>query len=228
MSYETDTLRRAARFLALFCRAIVAHHQLPTSRATSLKACTTSGAEMGVFRYPTADLNEVVTCCKRGRVYRDAKRRLIEDTLDVWDRFRRGPCPSRCHSCYCAVFLEERGRHPSARSDFWRSEVGYAQEGVRQECRIPDGRHRSRFEARLDRCVEGVSMTLRSWTPLPAFRTSIHGLRAAQDAVKKDEARKLIEQIQVLYPKDGQALISLGRLLAIHAEDAPEAEKLVL
>ena len=67
LSYETDTLRRAARFLALFAAPSwhITSSDIPRYFAEGMYH---QWGEMGVFRYPTADLTEVVTCCKRGRV----------------------------------------------------------------------------------------------------------------------------------------------------------------
>ena len=223
LSYETDTLRRAARFLALFAAPSwhITSSDIPRYFAEGMYH---QWGEMGVFRYPTADLNEVVACCKRGRVYRDAKRRLIEDALNVWDRF--GDDLSEPLSLLLRRLLEERGRHPSARSDFWR---------LKWEMR------KKTFDKNVELLMDGiVRVSKHDWKgalksfndagtqdttwSLPLVNTACVLLKSG----KKDDARKLIEQIQVLHPKDGQALISLGRLLAIHAEDAPEAEKLFL
>ena len=223
LSYETDTLRRAARFLALFSAPAwhITSSDIPRYFAEGMYH---QWAEMGVFRYPTADLSEVVACCKRGRVYREAKRRLIEDTLDVWDRF--GEDLSEPLSLLLRRLLEERGRHPSGRSDFWR---------LKWEMR------KKTFDKNVELLMDGiVRVSKRDWPgALKSFHdaslldttSSLPHVNSACVMLKcgrKEEARKLIDQIQILHPKDGQALISLGRLLAIHAEDAPAAENLFL
>ncbi len=127
LSYEADVLRRGARFLALFAAPSwhITSSDIPRYFAEGMYH---QWSEMGVFRYPTADLGEVVACCKRGRVYRDAKRRLIEDALDIWDRF--GDDLSEPMSLLMRRLLEERGRQ-SSRAEFWRLKWGHAQKDVR-------------------------------------------------------------------------------------------------
>ncbi|MEI6236608.1 MAG: tetratricopeptide repeat protein [Planctomycetota bacterium] len=223
LSYEADTVRRATRFLALFAAPSwhITSADIPRYFAEGMYH---QWGEMGVFRFPTADLSEVIACCKRGRIYRDAKRRLIDDTLDLWDRF--GDDLSEPLSLLLRRVLEERGRHPSARADFWRLKWDMRKKG---------------FDKNVELLMDGiVRASRRDWAgAIKAFHaaaaldttSSLPHVNIACVMLKcgrRDEARTIIEQIQVLYPKDGYALISLGRLLAIHAQDAPEAEKLFL
>ena len=75
-------------------------------------------AELGVFRYPTAEMPEVAACCARGKIYREAKRRLIEESLHVWTLFGDDLAEPLCF--LLRKLLEDRSRQTSSRLEFWR------------------------------------------------------------------------------------------------------------
>lgn len=221
LSYETDTLRRAARFLALFGGSSlhITSADIPRYFAEGMYY---QWGEMGVFRYPTADLSEVIACCRRGKVYREAKRRLIEDALDVWERM--GDDIAEPMSLLLRRLLEERGRHTT--SGEWR---------LKWEMR------KISFERNVESLMNGVVCVskedwvgaLRCFREAAAFDSSssvplVNTVCVLLKCGRKADAHRLIERIETQFPKDGQALIAIGRQLVIHAEDAPEAERLFL
>jgi tetratricopeptide (TPR) repeat protein len=221
LSAETETLRRATGFLALLTN--------PNWRITSgdIQQYFTRGfyvlaAEMGVLRYPTAGLPEVVNCCQRGRSLREGKRRLIHDALALWDVLGDELGPTL--AVLLKRLLEERGRRCPVRLGYWRKRwmvrerefersVGLVMDGIVAAAaqRLPEAARLFEEVARLE----------------PAWSLPLVNLVQVKVAMgQRDEARSLAALVERRFPREGHALISLGRLFATILDDTAEAERL--
>jgi tetratricopeptide (TPR) repeat protein len=221
LSRETETLRRAARFLALFSQPQFQMNNADIPRYFA-EGLYHQWHEIGVFRFPTAEVPEVVACCKRGKIYRDAKRSLIEDALDAWDRL--GEDAAEPLAMLLRRLLDERGRHPPTRPDLWRAKWNARKHTFERDVALlMDGivaTSRQRWAAALQAFDAAAALDTASSLPL------VNKVSVLLKSGRKQEARRLIEHIQIIHPKDGQALIAMGRMLAIHLEDTVESEKL--
>ena len=223
LSREADTLRRAARFLALF--SLPQWHLRGEDIARYFEAgLYHQWAELGVFRYPTAELPEVVACCQRGRIFRDAKRRLIEDTLEAWAVF--GDDLAEPLAYLLRKLLDERARHQSSRLEFWRLKWELRKKTYDNDIeRLMTGivlAHKLDLSGALKAFADAAKLDPSSSLPL------VNSVGILLKMGRRDEARELIRHIQRVHPRDGQALLSLGRLLAINAGDPKDCEELFL
>jgi len=219
LSSEADTVRRAAGFLAL----------LPLWRMTSndIPRYFSEGhyymaPEMGVLRFPMAELPEVVSCCQRGKILRQSKRALIEDSLALWSQFGAqlaGPL-----ALLLKRLLEHKGRQCPARASYWREQWAERQETFdRSLGMLMDGIaacSAGRLEESLRLFREVARLEPASSV---AFVNQVYVLLVMK---RNDEARKLCTDICARFPQDGHALISLGRFMGAHLEDYAEAERL--
>ena len=221
LSDEADTIRRACGFLALFAQA---QWRLTSS---DIPRYFTQGyyylaIEMGVLHFPTAELPEVMNCCRRGKVLRDSKRRLIEDALGLWEAFGDELAPQL--SLLLKRLLEQKGRHSQMRLSSWRELWAERQHNFeRSVALLMDGASAAN-DGRLDtarRMFEAAAkLEPRSSVPL------VNLVHVNMLAGRNDDARALANDIEQRFPKDGQAMISLGRLYAMHLEDTASAERL--
>jgi len=223
LSQEADTMRRASGFLALFSQS---QWRLTSS---DIPRYFTQGyyylaVEMGVLHFPTAELPEVVGCCRRGKVIRDAKRRLVEDALQIWDTFGDELAPQM--ASLLKRLLEQKGRNCPLRLSYWRELWA---------------ERKDRFEKPIALLMDGAAAAnagdlgaaeqlfvqaskLQPQMSLPLVNL-VHVRMHAGNVV---QAKELAEEIQRRFPKDAHAMISLGRLYAMHMDDTAEAEKLFL
>jgi tetratricopeptide (TPR) repeat protein len=221
LSAETDTLRRASSFLALFAQSQwrMTSSDIPRYFAEGYYYMA---GEMGVLRFPMAELPEVVGCCLRGKVLRDSKRRLIEDSLAIWELFGDELSPSL--SLLMKRLLEHKGRQCPARFSYWREQWNNRKNTFeRPVAMLMDG-ITAVAERRLDDAArifrEVGALEPESSVPLVNL---VHVLLLDK---KVPEARKLADNIQIRFPTDGHALISLGRFFVAHLDDTAEAERL--
>lgn len=221
LSSQGDTLRRASSFLSLFAQSQWRMTSADIPRYFAEGYYYMAG-EMGVLRFPMAELPEVVGCCQRGKILRDSKRRLIEDSLAVWEVFGDELSPSL--SLLMKRLLEHKGRQCPARLSYWREQWnGRRKEFERNVALLMEGitatAKRNLDEA--DRIFqEAAKLDPESSVPLV---NRVHVLLLANKAA---EARKLADNIQIRFPTDGHALISLGRFFVAHLDDTAEAERL--
>lgn len=223
LSRECDTLRRAARFLALF--SIPQWHMSGADIPRYFEhGMYHQWAELGVFRYPTAEMSEVAACCARGKIYRDAKRRLIEEALHVWTLFGDDLAEPMCF--LLRKLLEDRSRQTSSRLEFWRMKWEVRKKLHDKDVQLlMDGIvciNKQDWRGALKLFAQAASLDPSSSVPL------VNSVFVMLKRGQREEAKKLIKHIHTLHPRDGQALLALGRLLAIHADDPKEAEALFL
>lgn len=221
LSNEADTLARAARFLTLFAN--------PQWRMTSadIPRYFAHGQyflaiEMGVLRYPTAELEEVIACCRRGRVFRDGKKRLIEDVLALWDVL--GDEIGAHLSLLLKRLLEEKGRHCPARLNFWTGRWEEKKKNFEAAVKLAMDAVAAIASRRTD-AARGLLQKLAALEPqlsLPHVNLVYVLLLTGQAA----EARKLAAEVQRRFPQDAQALIALGRMFLTRLEDNAEAFRL--
>ncbi len=221
LSSDADALRRAASFLSLFAQ--------PQWRMTSAdipryfaEGYYYMAAEMGVLRFPMAELPEVIGCCQRGKILRDSKRRLIEDALAVWGVFGDNLSPAM--SLLMKRLLEHKSRQCPARLSYWREQWATRRESFERPVALLMDGVIAVAERRLDdaaRLFEEVSK-LDPDSSMPLVNLVHVKLLAGQAA----EGRKLADTIQIRFPTDGHALISLGRFFVLHLDDTKEAERL--
>ncbi len=221
LSDETETLRRLASFFAMAAR--------PQWRLSGedmerfFRDLFYHGSlEMGVLRFPTAELQGVVKGCQRGKDFREAKISFIEDTLSVWERFGDelgGPL-----SVLMKRLLNHKGRQCPARLNYWRKQW--------QKCR-------KKFEAPIGKIMEGVALVgtgdldaadacfmeaMELDSSLSTPLVNIVFIRLAQN--REVEARHCAQDVLRRFPKDAGALVALGRMFATKLEDTEMAEDL--
>jgi len=223
LSAEADALRRAACFLSWLSRS-----QWPMT-SSDIPLYFTEGyyylaGETGVLRFPTASLPEVVECCRRGKLLRDSKKRLIEDALALWETFDAGLAPQL--AVLLKRLLEDKGRGCPARLQYWRRKWARYEPAFERSSALlmeaivatADGRL-----AEAARMFEDVArLGPESSSPL------VNLVQVQLLAGNHGEARALAAAIERHFPKDDHALMALGRLLAAHLGDRAEAERLYL
>src|SRR5205823_13224279 len=82
------------------------------------EGCYYLAVDIGVLRYPTAELPEVVRCCQNGRHIRRTKVQLIEDTLELWAKIGDDLAPQL--SMFLKRMLEYKNRRMANRLSYWR------------------------------------------------------------------------------------------------------------
>ncbi|HYG78079.1 MAG TPA: tetratricopeptide repeat protein [Planctomycetota bacterium] len=219
LSKEADTIRRAAGFLAL----------LPLWRMTSsdIPRYFSEGyyymaPEMGVLRFPMAELPEVESCCRRGKILRDSKKTLIEDTLELWESF--GDQLAAPLSLLLKRLLEHKGRQCPARLGFWREQWISRKDTFDQYVALLMDGIAAAASGRMGQALKLFRDAARvEPTSSVALVNQVHVLLMLK---RHDEARRLTAEICDRFPQDGHAFISLGRFMAAQLEDYDEAEKL--
>jgi tetratricopeptide (TPR) repeat protein len=225
LSAEADTLRRAACFLNWFSRS-----QWPMTSA-DIPLYFTEGyyhlaMETGVLRYPTASLPEVVDCCRRGKLLRDSKKRLIEDALVLWETFDAGLDTQL--AVLLGHLLEDKSRGcPWVKGlQYWRRKWAQVEPAYERSSALLMEAIAATADGRLDaaaRLFEDVAQ-LEPESSLPL----VNLVQVQLLAGKQDEARILAAAIERQFPEHDHTLIALGRLFATHLGDRAEAERLYL
>ncbi|MCW8129515.1 MAG: tetratricopeptide repeat protein [Planctomycetota bacterium] len=223
LSNETETVRRASMYFSMITR--------PQWRLTTQDIPKyfkdlhyLNCVEMGVLRYPAAELHEVVSCCQRARELREAKKNFIEDVFSLWQAF--GDELARPLSMLLRRLLDHEVRQWPARYSYWRKQwedreksfeepVVLMMEGVA----AASGGHLAAANLLFERSAK---LDPKQSTPF----TNMVYLRLA--AGKEDEARKLAQDLLQRFPHEPSAYIAMGRLYAQHLKDQPEAERLYL
>ncbi|HYF51665.1 MAG TPA: tetratricopeptide repeat protein, partial [Planctomycetota bacterium] len=215
-----DTLRRVAVYLAMFSRS---HWRMASSDLPSYFSAGYyyMAVELGVLRYPTAELPEVVACCRRRRILQDSKARMIEDVLALWEIVGDGL--SAQLSLALRRLLSERSLSLPGKLEQWKAAWAASKENFERPVRVimegivaaADGNY-SRAETLFSEAAVQQPGSL----PL----VNLIYLRLQQK--RHREAQALVETLQSQYPRDAAALISAGRLLAMYREDTREAEAL--
>lgn len=223
LSTETETVRRAAGYFAMITR--------PQWRLTTQdipryfhELHYLNCVEMGVLRYPAAELPEVVNCCQRARELREAKKNFIEDAFALWQTF--GDELSRPLSMLLRRLLDHEVRPWPARYAYWRKQwddrkkefeepVVLMMEGVAAAA----GGHLAAANLLFERSAK---LDPKQSTP---FANMVY-LRLA--AGKEDEARRLAQDLLQRFPSEPSAFIAMGRLYAQHLKNPAEAERMFL
>ncbi|MBI3830378.1 MAG: tetratricopeptide repeat protein [Planctomycetes bacterium] len=221
LSEETETVRRSASYFAMITR--------PQWRLTTQDIPRyfndlhyLNCVEMGVLRYPAAELPEVVSCCQRARKLREAKKAFIGDVFKLWQAF--GEELARPLAMLLRRLLDHEVRPWPARYAYWRKQwedrekdfeepVVLMMEGVAAAA----GGHLAAANLLFERSAK---LDPKQSTP---YANMVY-LRLA--AGKEDEARKLAQDLLTRFPQEPAAYIAMGRLYAQHLKDAAEAERL--
>ena len=220
LSDETDTIRRIAGFLALFAQSQwrLTSGDIPRYFAQGYYYLA---IEMGVLHFPTAELPEVVSCCRRGKILRDSKKRLVEDSLSLWNIFGEELSPHM--SLLLKRLLEQKGRHCPTKVSYWRELWdSKATTFERPISLIMDGAAATNT-GNLDAATLMFEEAAKLEPGLSLPLVNLVHIRMLSGRI--DEAKKLADEIQKRFPKDGHAMISLGRLYAMHLEDTATASK---
>jgi tetratricopeptide (TPR) repeat protein len=221
LSSESDTLRRAAAFLTLFGHP---HWRMSSSDIPRYftEGCYHMATDMGVLRFPMAELPEVVACCRRGVFLRESKRALINDTLQLWELF--GDEVSQPMALLLKRLLEHKGRQCPPRLPYWKQLWAASEAGFERHIELLMDGIVATAARRLDdaeRLFNEVAK-LQPGMSLPLVNL-VHVLLLKND---RPAARKLAADIEARFPTDGHAFISLGRFLVTDMEDSSEAERL--
>lgn len=220
LSDETDIMRRLARFLALFNRTQwrMTSSELPQYFHDGFHYMA---VELGVLRYPTAELPEVVSCCRRRRVLHESKMRMIDDTLRLWEAI--GDDVAMPASLALRRLMSHRIRSLPGEVSAWRKDwermrptfdrsVALLMEGI---VAAADKNYQ-----RAENVFQEVSRLQPGSLPL----VNLIYLRLQQK--RQADAQALTRVLTAQYPNDAAAMISTGRLLAMYREDTKEAEAL--
>ena len=223
LSAETDTIQRAASFLTLFARPRWRMAESDIQRYFT-DGCYHQAIEMGVLRFPTAGLSEVVNCCRRGAVLMANKRQFVDDSLELWNTFGDELAPRL--SFLLKQLLEIPGKSCPKGLDYWRKEWKRRQENfelpaslLMQGICAAASRRMDLAERLFEKAARLKPQSSVPWVNLVYLRL-ISG--------KAGEARTLANAILKRYPRDGPTLISLGRLYALHLGDTQRAEELFM
>jgi tetratricopeptide (TPR) repeat protein len=219
LSGEADTMRRAAAFLALFARPLWRMTGADIPRYFK-DGCYYLAGEMGVLRYPTADLPEVARCCQQGEFHHANKRRLIEDALELWQA--AGDELAAPISLLLKRLLEHKGQRCSTRLSYWRDAWSNTREKFEHATRVlmrgvaataaGDLTSAERFfnhAAQLDPHSSAPLVNL-------VYLCHLNGRDAQAEALTADVLNK--------FPRDGPTLVALGRL-ALQKNDTVKADR---
>ncbi len=223
LSAEAETLRRAATFLALFAEPQW-HLRCDDVERYFADGCYHMAGEMGVLRFPMAEIPEVVACCRIGDDLRERKRTLIEDSLALWSQFVDDLSPVL--AVLLKRLLEHKGRQCPARLSFWRDYWHTHQAQFdRVTALLMNG-----IAATAERRLADAELCFTQAAELDP-QSSVARVNLVQvliHAGERQRARTLARTIEKAFPNDGQALMSLGRFFMTHFEDSTEAERLIL
>ena len=219
LSGEAGTIRRAAAFLALFARPLLRMTGADIPRYFK-DGCYYLAGEMGVLRYPTAELPEVARCCQHGEFYHSSKRRLIEDALELWQT--AGDELAAPISLLLKRLLEHKGQRCSTRLSYWRDAWSNTREKFEQAARV---------------LMRGVAATAAGdLTAAERFFTHAAQLDPQSSAPLVNrvylchlsghdaQAETLTAEILQRFPHDGPTLVALGRL-ALQKNDTVKADR---
>lgn len=221
LSQETETVRRMAAFFALIVstQLRITNTEIPRFfRDLHYHGCV----EMGVLRYPTAEIPEVIECCRNAQNMREAKRGFLDDVFHLWGGFNEelaGHC-----AALLKRLLDMRGRKCPSRLAYWKDvwaekspkldeSVMRMMEGV---VAVAEGRQED--AQKVFAAVSALDPSMSAPLVNQVYLCLVTG--------KEDEARKLAEEAGRRFGQDAGAMISLGRLFATHLEDTQEAERL--
>jgi hypothetical protein len=221
LSEEADTIRRAAGFLALFAR--------PLWRMTGAdipkyfdQGCYYLAGEMGVLRYPTAELPEVARCCHRAEHFHSNKRRLIQDALELWETV--GDDAAAPLALLLKRLLEHKSSRCSNRFSYWRDAwVNSVKDFERITLMLMKGvaaTASGNLTMAEKHFIEAAKADPNSSTPLVDL---VHVFYLAGERAK---AVALEEDIVKRFGKDGPTLVALGRL-ALQRNEPSKSEKLL-
>jgi tetratricopeptide (TPR) repeat protein len=221
LSEEAETIRRAAAFLALFARPLWRMTGADIPRYFE-EGCYYLAGEMGVLRYPTAELPEVARCCHRGEHFHSNKRRLIEDTLELWETV--GDDAAVPLSLLLKRLLEHKAHRCSNRYTFWRDAWINASKDFERTARIlmkgVAAASSGNYRLAERHFIEASKLDPNSSTPLVDL---LHVFYLSGETAK---AAALEEEIVKRFGKDGPTLVALGRM-ALQRNEATKAEKLL-
>ena len=222
LSPEADTVRRASAFLSLFARPLWRMTGADIPRYFK-DGCYYLAGEMGVLRFPTAELPEVARCCQHGEYFHARKRRLIEDALELWQQ--TGDDVAGPLALLLKRLLEHKGQRCSLRLTFWRE--------AWSACR-------DRFEETTKVLMRGVAASARGDLNLAEKLFAKAAQLDPQSSVplvnqvqiynasnREAQAEMLSNEIVRRFPKDGSMLVALGRL-ALQKNDTARAEKFLI
>ena len=222
LSGETDTIQRAAAFLTLFSRPLwrMTGSDIPQYFR---EGCYYLAGEMGVLRFPTAELPEVARSCQHGEFYHASKRRLIEDALDLWSV--AGDEIAAPISLLLKRLLEHKGQRCSARLSYWRDAWGNTRGTFEQSTRVLMRGVAATASGDLASAekhfTHAAQLDPHSSVPLVNL---VHIFRlGGRDA----QAETLLTEILHRFPRDGQTLVALGRL-ALQKNDTVSAHKYLI
>lgn len=221
LSASTESVGRMAAFFVMLARPQwrLTSEDLPRFfRDVFYHGCL----EMGVLRYPAAELPEVVEGCKRGRDLRAQKVTFIEDAFKLWEEFGEelaGPV-----AVLLKRLLNHSGRQCPARISYWRKQWARKQDGFEESVvRVMEGiaavsaGDREKAQHAFEQAME---LDPSSSTPM------VNQVYLMLTDGREVEARKMARAIVKRYQDDGGAFVSLGRMFATHLEDTETAEGL--
>jgi len=223
LSEQADTLQRAATFMSLFTQ--------PQWHMTSADIPNYfrnghyhMAVEMGVLRFPTAELPEVIQACRDGKMLRESKKRLIEDILALWATLGDELGPQM--ALLLKKLTESQGRQCPVRLNYWRQHWA---------------ERRDNFEKNIELLMDGIAasangrlqLAQRNFTEVARLDPTCSLAAVNQVYIyllrgKVEQARELSAEIETRFPKDSTALIALGRMFVTRVEDTAEAERLFI
>ena len=221
LSPESDTLRRAASFLALFARPLWRMTGADIPRYFK-DGCYYLASEMGVLRYPTAELPEVGRCCAQAEFHHNAKRRLIEDALELWQSTGdelAGPL-----GLLLKRLLEYKGPRCSTRLSYWLEAWNSVKANFEQPTLLLMRGIAATASSKLERAAKLFAQVaaLEPLSSVPLVN-QVHLLHLSG---RTERAAELCAELVRRFPKDGSMLVALGRL-ALQKNDPQRAEELL-
>ncbi len=222
LSAEADTLHRAASFLSLFARPLWRMTGADIPRYFK-DGCYYLASEMGVLRYPTAELPEVGRCCSRAQFHHDAKRRLIDDALELWQATGdelAGPL-----ALLLKRLLEHKGPRCSERLSFWQESwqgvKGNFEQSTLLLMRGVAAASSGKYDVAAKHFAQVAALEPTSSVPL------VNQVQMLYLSGRNERAQTLSAELVRRFPRDGSMLVALGRL-ALQKNDTERAEKLLI